>query len=79
MPPLKEHPLVKHYGLPLERLALTRAHRSVEGEHRASAWRVVLDHTVPAQYQAVLDGMNEALAAWQRYRDGVAAACGVTR
>ena len=79
VPPLEEHPLVKHYGLPLERLALTKAHRSVEGEHRASAWRVVLDHTPAAQYQAVVDGMDGALTAWQRYRDGVAAACGVTR
>ena len=31
-PPLHEHPLVKHYGLPLEHLALTKAHRAVEGE-----------------------------------------------
>lgn len=77
VPPLEEHPLVRHYGLPIERLALTKAHRSVEGEHRASAWRVVLDHTASAKYQAVLDGMNAALTAWLRYRDGVAAACGV--
>src|SRR5437773_961960 len=31
-----EHPLVKHYGLPVEHLALTKAHRSVEGDHRAA-------------------------------------------
>ena len=79
VPPLEDHPLVRHYGLPLERLALTRAHRGVEGEHRASAWRVVLDHTPPSQYQAVVDGLSEALTAWSRYRDGVATACGVTR
>lgn len=79
LPPLEDHPLVRHYGLPIERLALTKAHRGVEGEHRASAWRVVLDHTAPDRQQAVLDGMNAALDAWQRYRDGVADACGVTR
>ena len=33
------HPLVKHHGLPLEHLALTKAHREVEGEHRAAAWK----------------------------------------
>ncbi|MBA3460378.1 MAG: iron-containing redox enzyme family protein [Deltaproteobacteria bacterium] len=46
-PPLEEHPLVKHYGLPLDALALTKAHRKVEGSHRAAAWRILLDH-VPA-------------------------------
>ncbi|MCI0671886.1 MAG: iron-containing redox enzyme family protein, partial [Myxococcaceae bacterium] len=43
-PPLEQHPLVVHYGLPVAQLALTRAHRQVEGQHRAAAWRVVLDH-----------------------------------
>jgi len=79
VPPLEDHPLVRHYGLPLERLALTRAHRSVEGEHRAAAWRVVLDHTPPERHQTVIDAMNGALASWLAYRDGVAAACGLTR
>ena len=79
VPPLEDHPLVRHYGLPIERLALTRAHRSVEGEHRASAWRVVLDHTAPALHRAVVDGLHDALTAWLGYRDGVAAACGVVR
>ena len=43
----RTHPLVVHYGLPLEALALTKAHRRVEGSHRAAAWRIILDH-VPA-------------------------------
>ena len=79
VPPLEDHPLVKHYGLPLERLALTKAHRQVEGEHRASAWRVVLDHTPAEQRRPVVDTMNEALQSWQRYRDDVAAACGLSQ
>src|SRR3954469_19605079 len=29
-PPLERHPLVVHYGLPVEALALTQAHRGVE-------------------------------------------------
>jgi pyrroloquinoline-quinone synthase len=79
-PPLAEHPLVKHYGLPLESLALTRAHRSVEGGHRKAAWRCVLDHvTEPGEQLEVVSAMRGALELWQRYRDDVAAACGIVR
>ena len=78
-PPLEQHPLVVHYGLPLEALALTKAHRRVEGNHRAAAWRIVLDHVPAADRPAVLAAMDETLAAWLAYRDEVAAACGLTR
>ena len=78
-PPLSEHPLVKHYGLALEHLALTKAHRRVEGEHRAGAWRIMLDH-VPAEARAdVVRAMEGALAAWLDYRDDVAEASGLRR
>jgi len=79
-PPLEDHPLVKHYGLPLESLKLTKAHRAVEGDHRASAWHVVLDYVVEdAIREKVISALDEALGAWLRYRDGVAAACGLQR
>ncbi len=77
-PPLEEHPLVKHYGLRLEDLALTRAHRAVEGDHRRAAWNVV-DHMDAADRARVTDTMREALRCWLAYRDDVAHACGVTR
>jgi hypothetical protein len=77
VPPLEEHPLVRHYGLPLERLALTKAHRAVEGDHRKAAWRVLLDFVAPADYGAVLAAMDEVLRLWLAYRDDVAAACGL--
>lgn len=78
-PPLEAHPLVKHYGLPVECLALTKAHRTVEGEHRKAAWRVMLDH-VPAEGRgAVVEAMTQAVEVWRAYRDGVAEACDVTR
>ena len=79
VPPLSEHPLVKHYGLPIEALALTKAHRNVEGSHRASAWRMILGHVSELKRERVLRGMERALAAWLAYRDDVANACGVTR
>ena len=78
-PPLEEHPLVKHYGLPLESLALTKVHREVEGDHRASAWMIVLDHVVESVRDPVVSGMERALRDWLAYRDGVAQACGVER
>ncbi len=76
-PPLEQHPLVVHYGLPLEHLALTKAHRAVEGTHRADAWRVVLDHVPVGEREAIVGAMEATLAAWLRYRDAVARACGV--
>jgi len=78
-PPLEEHPLVKHYGLPIEHLALTKAHRTIEGEHRKSAWDIVLDHVPAEQRDAVIAAMEKALQYWQQYRDAVAAACGIDK
>jgi len=78
-PPLEEHPLAKHYGLPLECLALTKAHRSVEGEHRKAAWRVMLNHLPASDRLDVVHAMSEAVDAWRAYRDDVAEACGITR
>jgi pyrroloquinoline quinone (PQQ) biosynthesis protein C len=78
--PLEEHPLVKHYGLPLSALALTRAHRAVEGGHRAAAWRSLLDHvTEPERQRAVVEAMARTLQLWLSYRDDVAQACGIVR
>ncbi len=77
--PLEEHPLVVHYGLPLEALALTKAHRQVEGEHRQSAWEIILDHVDDGPRNRVIDSMNEVLSAWLTYRDGVSHACGLSR
>lgn len=78
-PPLEQHPLVVHYGLPLAGLALTKAHRQVEGSHRAAAWRIILDHVPASDYAGVLAAMERTLEAWLAYRDGVAAACGLSR
>lgn len=76
-PPLAEHPLVKHYGLPLSALELTRVHREVEGDHRAAAWRMVLDHVPAERRSAVVEAMQAILARWKAYRDDVSAACGL--
>lgn len=77
-PPLEQHPLVVHYGLPLERLTLTRAHRKVEGSHRAAGWRVILDHVEADTRENVVGAMRECLQGWLAYRDDVARACGLS-
>jgi pyrroloquinoline quinone (PQQ) biosynthesis protein C len=77
--PLAEHPLVKHYGLTLKHLALTKAHREIEGNHRASAWEAILNHVSAEKRGAVVSAMENALGHWLRYRDEVAAACGIER
>ena len=77
--PLHEHPLVKHYGMALEYLALTKAHRQVEGDHRASAWKAVLNFVPEPKREVVISAMEEALAHWLGYRDDVAAACCIER
>ncbi len=78
-PDLAEHPLVKHYGLPVSHLALTKAHRGVEGSHRAAAWNVILNHVPAHAYAKVVEAMEATLQAWLAYRDDVARACGLTR
>lgn len=75
--PLEQHPLVVHYGLPLASLALTKAHRAVEGEHRASSWDALLNHGSVDRRLAVVGAMKQTLSAWLAYRDDVAAACGL--
>jgi len=78
-PPLEQHPLVVHYGLSVEHLALTKAHRQVEGEHRAASWRILVGHVPEGARARVVEAMQSALEAWLAYRDDVAAACGLTR
>lgn len=76
-PPLQAHPLVVHYGLPLDKLALTKAHRAIEGEHRQAAWRIILDHVPAGERSAALEAMETTLERWLAYRDEVAGACGL--
>jgi heme oxygenase-like protein len=74
---LEEHPLVKHYGMAIEHLTLTKAHRQVEGHHRALAWSGILTYVTPTRRGPVVRAMNEALERWLLYRDAVAEICGV--
>lgn len=76
-PDLSQHPLVLHYGLPIESLSLTKAHREVEGSHRRAAWDIVLDFMDESKRKNVVTGMERALKGWLDYRDDVASAVGL--
>jgi len=77
---LARHPLVVHHGLDPRYLALSAAHRRVEGTHRRDAWAVLLDHVVdPSARREVVYAAERSLQLWLAYRDGVAAACGLVR
>ena len=73
----REHPMVKHYGCPPEKMLLLKAHRAVEGGHRKDAWASVLEHTPESLADAAGRAVEEALRRWLTYRDGVARAMGV--
>lgn len=76
---VREHPLVIHYGCPPDAMVLTRAHAAVEGGHRQGAWRIVFEN-VPGESTTafeVVDVCEDALQAWQAYRDGVAERMGL--
>ena len=75
--PPGEHPLVRHYGLPVDCLALARVHRQVEGQHRKVAWHLMLDFVDEGARPQVLQWMGRVLHGWQHYRDEVAEHCGL--
>jgi pyrroloquinoline-quinone synthase len=61
-------------------MRLVRAHRAVEGGHRADAWRMVLGHvSVQPLADQVVAAVKDALDAWLAYRDGVARGMGIDR
>jgi pyrroloquinoline quinone (PQQ) biosynthesis protein C len=74
-----QHPMVKHYGCPPEKMRLPKAHRAVESGHRRDAWRMVLGHARAADEAAIAQAVERALEAWLGYRDGVAQAMGIAR
>ncbi len=72
-----EHPMVKHYGCPKDRMRLLRAHRAIEGEHRKDAWSLITNHVGREHSEAVVEAVTSALKLWLAYRDGVARAMGL--
>lgn len=78
---IAEHPMVRVHGCPPEKMRLVRVHRLVEGGHRDDAWRMVLGHVEEESALAdrVVEAMEQALASWLAYRDGVARRIGLAK
>lgn len=77
---VRQHPLVRHYGLSSESMDLIRSHQMVEAGHRHDAYDMVVNHaSTRAQQEAILRCLNTSLRLWSAYRDGVAHACGLKR
>lgn len=77
---IREHSLVKHYGLSPDSMDLIRAHQMVEAGHRHDAYHMVVNFAVsPSQQRAVIACLKTCLSLWHAYRDAVARACGVVR
>ena len=72
------HPLVRYHGVSPDNMDLTRAHQMVENGHRHDAYKMVVTHAVTcSQQRAILYAMKKTLGLWLRYRENVAAACGL--
>jgi pyrroloquinoline-quinone synthase len=72
---IARHPMVAFYGCPPEKMGLVRAHRAVEGGHRADAWRMVEGHARD-HAPAVVAAVEEALRLWLADRDDVCTSAG---
>jgi pyrroloquinoline quinone (PQQ) biosynthesis protein C len=76
---VRQHPLVRYHGTDPACMDLIRAHQKVESSHRRAAYEMVLRHARTEQQQnRVVTVLNMALDHWLRYRDGIAAACGLS-
>jgi pyrroloquinoline-quinone synthase len=76
---VKQHPLVRYHGNDPVCMDLIRAHQKVEASHRRAAYEMVLRHAGSEQQRhRIMTVLNTALDHWLRYRDGIAAACGLT-
>lgn len=77
---IRRHTLVRHYGVPAEKMDLIRAHQAVEAGHRHDAYDMVIGHAKSAAAQRqVLSALERSLTLWLQYRDGVATACRLPR
>ncbi|WP_237064677.1 iron-containing redox enzyme family protein [Microbulbifer guangxiensis] len=72
-----DHPLVRFYGLPLQSLALTRAHHERDKTQRKAAWHLMLDFVGEEARPRVLQWMGQVLHGWLHYRDELAVKIGL--
>lgn len=74
---LASHSLHKHHGLRFSDMDLIRVHHAVEGSHRRSAWETVLSVIPRDLEEECVKVMENALALWLLFRDGVCLEMGI--
>ena len=73
---VKNHPLVKHYGLDAKFLQLQKAHSQAESGHRIAAWRMVRGYAESFEEQEkIVRALQKSLELWTAYRDAVQVQC----
>jgi len=76
---VRNHPLVRYYGVSPDKMDLVRAHQLVESGHRHDAYRMVTERATAAAQRSVLASLKHSLRLWFAYRDSVARACGIKK
>jgi hypothetical protein len=74
---LENHYLVKHYGCKPEDLLLKLAHLKAEGDHRASAWKIIGYIDSEADKIKVLGSVQRSRDLRLEYREAIAKECGM--
>ncbi len=74
---LKEHAMIRYYGLKEKDADLIKVHHAVEGDHRKSAWETVLEQIPSDLETCLIRRMQEALELWLLFRDGVCVEMGL--
>jgi len=74
---LKNHAMIRYYGLKEKDADLIKVHHAVEGGHRKSAWETVLQTVPPNLESTLVKRMEEALELWLLFRDGVCVEMGL--
>lgn len=74
---LKNHAMIRFYGLKEKDADLIKVHHAVEGGHRKSAWESVLKEIPSSLEPILLKRMREALELWLLFRDGVCVEMGL--
>lgn len=73
-----KHPLVQYHGLSPECMNLVRVRETIDPGSRKEIYDMIVNHVVEAdQQQAVLKSLEQGVALWLQYRDGIARACGL--
>lgn len=67
-----QHPLVRHYKVPLEAMEAARVHLRFDPIRRHDAWKMVLDHAKGEEHDLLVTTIETTLDRWLAYRGELA-------